>query len=75
VALVFDQDLGVIRGFLNGQEFGRQFGVGELFNHRGNVIIGGARPDFFKGVIDEVQLFDRALTASEVNAIYEAQRP
>ena len=30
------------------------------------------KKDFFQGLIDEVEIFDRALTAAEIRAIYEA---
>jgi subtilisin-like proprotein convertase family protein/endonuclease/exonuclease/phosphatase family metal-dependent hydrolase len=49
---------------------------GNLANTTNNrpVVIGGDSPttDFFKGIIDEVSIYNRALSASEAQAIYAA---
>ena len=84
VALVFDQPAGEIRGFFDGNNFGEATAVGKLFAHGGDVNIGRVGDStvfhdgdtsaghFFKGLVDEVELYNRALTASEIKAIFDA---
>lgn len=73
VELVFDQMPGTLTGYLNGEVFGEASGVGRLWAHSAGVIIGGSTDHFyFKGLIDEVRVFDRALSATEIRAIYGA---
>ncbi|MDH3604465.1 MAG: LamG domain-containing protein [Candidatus Tectomicrobia bacterium] len=84
VALVFDQPAGEIRGLLDGTPFGKATAIGKLFAHPGDVNIGRvgdatvfhdgdtSANHFFKGLVDEVELYNRALTASEIQAIFNA---
>lgn len=69
---------GTITGYLNGNSFGQQTGVGMLWNHNAAVIgnaLSGTRfhdnststsNSDFDGNIDEVALYNTALTASQV---------
>jgi len=88
VALVMDGDSngfgGSIDGYLNGRHFGQVSGVGLLYNHNPAVIgtaVSGIRfhdndtstnNRSFDGVIDEVALYDTALTASQIRAHFDA---
>jgi hypothetical protein len=70
---------GVLRGYLNGVEFGSLTGIGQLFNHGDNIAIGAMRQNavfdggngsgdgfWFAGIIDEVALYNRVLTPEEI---------
>lgn len=80
VVAVFDGDNAGTNGslilYVNGVEAGRAFGVGQLYNHTGDVRIGGGNGVIhtgengelltFDGVIDEVALYNTALPADRV---------
>ena len=77
VALTYDKVSGLATLYLNGTNLMQQT-VG-VFNpdtsedmYIGTRISGGAQADWWTGVIDEVSLYNRALTAAEVQAIYAA---
>ncbi|MCA9208134.1 MAG: LamG domain-containing protein, partial [Planctomycetales bacterium] len=88
VVLVMDGDTsgtgGTIEGFLNGQSFGQAAGVGRLWNHNPAVIgnaTGGIRfhdnntltnNRDFDGNIDEVALYNTALSSAQVQQHYQA---
>ncbi|QDU89457.1 hypothetical protein Pla175_28470 [Pirellulimonas nuda] len=83
-----DSDLsGVLIGYLNGASFGQRSGVGRLWNHNPAVIAGAAADTRFHdgntnsnarefdGRVDEVALYNRALTQAEVLAHFQAGSP
>ncbi len=64
-------------GYINGQEVGRTPASGNsIGTNDSQLVIGKApweRDEFFvSGLIDEVAVFDRALSASEISKIYES---
>lgn len=73
-----------ITGYLNGQSFDSSTNVGNLFTHTGDINLGGlgdstvlhdgeySLPATFNGAIDDLKLWNRALTASEVTDLYNA---
>ncbi|HEX2314065.1 MAG TPA: sialidase family protein [Thermomonospora sp.] len=71
---VYDAAAQKMRIYVNGTA-GTEATVTTPWNATGNLAIGrclwtGAESDFFPGTIDEVKLFDRALTPAEVTALY-----
>lgn len=86
VIAVFDGDKTGLTGnlilYVNGEEVGRAGGVGQIYNHTGDVQIGrgngiihtGENGDlgFFNGVLDEVSAYNSALTPARVTAHYQA---
>lgn len=73
---------GTITGYLNGSAFGVVSGVGQLFGANADIAIGGYKNNtrfhsgngattgnggFFDGTIDEVALYNTALTAGQVS--------
>lgn len=84
VVAVFDGDATGLNGnlilYVNGVEAGRAPGVGQIFNHTGDVQIGrgngltheNINGDFgsFEGVIDEVSLYNTALSSQRVAQLY-----
>jgi hypothetical protein len=82
VAAVFDASTGTLRLYINGELAALQTNVtsasvNTVFQSNEPLLIGagdlgGNVRDFFKGLIDEVELFDRALTQAEIDAIFEA---
>jgi len=69
---------GTLRLYVDGQPAGTATAcVGS--DARGNTVIGrakfGGNPvDFWRGAIDQVHVYDRALTAAEVSELYESGR-
>lgn len=68
-----------VRFYLDGQEVGFTGHTGSMHLTPDPVLIGKAdrsttviAPGFFEGLIDEPQVYDRALTATEIQAIYDA---
>lgn len=73
VAGVYDADKRAIRIFVDGQLDGSQTASGS-FSENGNSLYIGLRPgesNGFKGSIDEVMIFDRALTERDVRALFD----
>jgi hypothetical protein len=77
VALVYDG--ASLKGFVNGALDGKQTVSGKLQATDNSLKIGSYAPVngtmskcFFAGEIDEVALFDRALSAAEIKTIYKA---
>ncbi|MEI6342115.1 MAG: LamG-like jellyroll fold domain-containing protein [Verrucomicrobiota bacterium] len=68
--------------YVNGSEVGRAAGVGQIYNHTGDIQIGrgnalthvGDNGDFgfFDGFLDEYAIYNTALTAQRVAAHYQA---
>jgi hypothetical protein len=78
--VTYDSASGDFRSFLNGQEIAAQTSVsGPLRSHTQPLDIGApaelADNRFFKGVIDDVRIYNRALSASEINQIYQNTDP
>jgi len=73
VALTYHKASGVAQLFLNGVVV-QNLTLGIFTPNTGNELHFGYRPNgyFFNGMIDEVTLYDRALTANEIAAIYNA---
>jgi chitodextrinase len=61
-----------VRIYVNGQEGTPRAKNGVTLDGSGNVDIGGAHGDRFKGAIDDVRIYNRAFTASEVVTLYNA---
>lgn len=61
------------RLYVNGVEDGIQAGIWAAANSQ-SLSIGqrGDNADFFNGLIDEVEIFDRALSAAEIQSLYNA---
>ena len=75
IALTYDN--GIIRSYVNGDlvhTFNGSGVIGDAHPGLDNFRIGGRQvaSQFFAGLIDEVDVFDRALTDSEVQAIFNA---
>ena len=62
-----------VRIYVNGQEGTPRAKSGLILDSGGNVDIGGAQGDRFKGAIDDVRIYDKALTASDVAALYNLE--
>ncbi len=85
VVAVFDGDNTGLNGnlilYVNGVEVGRIGGVGQIYNHTGDIQIGhgnglihtGENGDLgpFDGVIDELSLYNTALSAERVSELYQ----
>ena len=76
VAMTFDPINGRYSIFINGEQVATQTHAGStLLATDRNVAIGKEEsilPRFFNGLIDEVEIFTRALTQSQIQAIYNA---
>jgi hypothetical protein len=84
VTLVYDQGDGAVDGYLNGVSIGSVSGAGLLNAHSGRNSIGQAADntlfhdgstdlvDYYDGIIDDVRAYNRALSAPEAQALYEA---
>jgi hypothetical protein len=58
--------------YINGKEAGKNPAAGPIMDHGGVLRIGGdAYASNYQGRIDEIRIYDRALTANEVNALYQ----
>ena len=78
VAGTFDSATQVLRVYVNGVEAGSAVAPSSnIFSSNEPLLIGagdigGNVRDFFDGLIDEVEIFNRALTGDEIRAIFEA---
>jgi Concanavalin A-like lectin/glucanases superfamily len=72
--VVMTHDGAMLRLYVNGLLDGSAAAVGDIVPTSNPVGIGfnPAGSLFFKGIIDEVQIFDRALTDTEILAMYQA---
>ncbi|MFH1415964.1 MAG: LamG-like jellyroll fold domain-containing protein [Elusimicrobiota bacterium] len=63
-----------VRTYINGQEAGTgQYQAGVTDKDNIDLMIGvGSYPGYFDGIIDEIRILDRALTADEVEADYSS---
>ncbi|MBN1885093.1 MAG: chitobiase/beta-hexosaminidase C-terminal domain-containing protein [Candidatus Krumholzibacteriota bacterium] len=66
-----------IRCYVDGALACTSSSMSEAIQTDGNVLIGryelASSPFFFKGIIDDVRFYDRALSASEIAALHEAE--
>lgn len=70
IAAVYDQDAGTVKLYVNGAIYKKE---GTLGAGQERICI-GANPSFmeyFSGVIDEVKIYNRALSADELKSLYE----
>lgn len=86
VAGVFDGDATGVTGnlilYINGIEVGRAPGIGQIYNHTGDIQIGrgngvihtGQNGNFgvLNGTIDDISYFNKALTSARIAAHYKA---
>jgi hypothetical protein len=75
VAMTYDTSTGVNKIYINGQQVGERVRPGGITQSDLNVMIGREDSFFprpFKGLIDEVEIFNRPLAAAEVQAIFAA---
>ena len=77
IALTYDATMQIIKLYANGVMIGSTFKSGNLFDSGSPFDIGGRAfdgfTDFnFNGAVDEVEVFDRALSDAEIAAIYAA---
>ena len=75
VAMTFDSTSGQFALYVNGQSVGSVSSPGAILTSSHNVHIGhedSTEPRPFNGLIDEVQVFGRALTGTEIQATYAA---
>lgn|GEM_PF-294585 len=84
ITLVYDQDSSSLEGYLNGSSVGNVSGPGLLNSHSNENGIGQVSGstlfhdsttgavDYYNGRIDDLRAYNRALSASEVEALYEA---
>lgn len=49
--------------------------IGNSFSSIGRIEDTGGSPEYFDGELDEVRIYDRVLSASEVRAVYAARHP
>lgn len=75
VAVTYDN--GAVEMYVNGKLENQAKGVsigqslgGIALGHKGDKALPKEDPDWYKGLIDEVRLYNRALTASEIQALY-----
>jgi len=64
--------------YLDGALVHNQAGSGSISDNSGNLRIGkdgtGLGPAFFNGLIDDIRIYNRALSAAEIQAIYNATK-
>ncbi len=75
IAMTYDRTSGVQRIYVNGVFVGEYQGSGGIRTSDTTVLMGkedSSLPRFFNGAIDEVQIFNRALSGAEILAIYNA---
>lgn len=70
VAITYDGAF--LRGYVNGELDGEQPGSGAISTSANPFYIGGFPTIYLTGRIDELAVYDRALSAEEILAIYEA---
>ncbi|HEY6047350.1 MAG TPA: LamG-like jellyroll fold domain-containing protein, partial [Pyrinomonadaceae bacterium] len=75
IAMTYDASSGVNRLYLNGTQVNQRVRANGIFPTTTRVFIGGedsSQGRFFSGLIDEPTIYSRALTSSEILAIYNA---
>ena len=72
IAVTYDKENWIY--YLNGEDIGSDTHVEAIVNNDEPLTIGcrSTGNDYFKGLIDEVKIYSRALTAEEIQADYEA---
>lgn len=66
----------VIKTYINGSLVHIYYGSGDVKTSTNNLTIGGIEnlESVFNGIIDEIRIYKRALSADEIRAIYEATK-
>ncbi|MBI3211028.1 MAG: LamG domain-containing protein [Candidatus Solibacter usitatus] len=75
VAMTFDSATGLQVAYVNGRAVNSTTSVGAILSTSRNVLIGredSTSPRYFNGLIDEVAIFNRALSAAEILSIFSA---
>ena len=75
VAITYDAATGLNIGYINGQPVGSRVRTGGLNTSNLDVLIGredSFKPRHFPGLIDEVLIYGRALSAAEIEALFDA---
>jgi len=75
IAMTYDEETGVNILYVNGQQVASRVRPGGIFPSKKRVLIGredSFKPRSFPGLIDEVEIYNRALIAAEIEAIYDA---
>jgi hypothetical protein len=73
--MTFDASTGLYNLYVNGQAVASQTSPGAITATSRNVLIGredSSLPRPFNGLIDEVTIYGRALTASEIQTVFKA---
>ncbi|MBM3882201.1 MAG: LamG domain-containing protein [Verrucomicrobia bacterium] len=78
LAVTFSRQQGEVRTFMNGREVYRTT-LTEPLQHTDNLYIGGAPVHWmdggFKGLLDDVCIYNRALTPAEIQQLYDPLTP
>ena len=69
-----------IKFFIDGKQLGNdlELSAGAVIDSKGLLVIGAIEPDKrknFDGIIDDIRIYDRALSSSEVSELYELEKP
>ncbi|WP_110841118.1 Ig-like domain-containing protein [Paenibacillus flagellatus] len=75
VAATWDRQSKIVSLYTDGKLAGKGTFTGPLPVPNGSMLIGRGEEAFHKGVIDEVKLFNKALTETEIQAIYNDLPP
>ena len=68
VVMTFDSGTG--RVYINGKLDAEKTGLPSLVTNDYHLVIGAAWNDYFNGIIDEVRIYNRALTPEEISDLY-----
>ncbi len=78
-ALTYEKTSGYLKGYWDGTLIGEQsFGGSAIYGTNNNITIGarnGGKSLFFDGAIDEVRIYHRSLSASDILAVYTQPDP
>lgn len=78
VAATYNYNLGKVSLYMNGKRVGGCSYTSELYAQTEPLYISSSYPgseEYFKGIIDELRVYNRALTATEVQALYYQGNP
>lgn len=76
VAMTYRETDGLNKLYVNGSEVARRYRPGGIFRSDSKVYFGredSTNPRFFRGLIDELAIYRRALTEREIKAVYNAR--
>ena len=74
VTMTYTSTAGLINFYINGQPVGSYENSGGIFTSNKNVLIGredSVKPRYFPGLIDEVRIYHRTLSESEIGELYQ----